>query len=157
MAPYHDHGTQQWHHLQSVMASYQMAPNGTEQWHPTTWHPAKAPYHSTQQMHRTMAPSNGTLPWHPAMTPYQMATMNGIQQWHPTTSTQQSHLTMAASNGTIPWASSNGTTSSLPRCVIAMAPYHMAPSNGILPWHPASSNGTQQWHLTMAPYHGTQQ
>ena len=52
-----------------IMASYQMAPNGTEQWHPTTWHPAKAPYHSTQQMHRTMAPSNGTLPWHPAMTP----------------------------------------------------------------------------------------
>ena len=63
MAPYH--GTQQWHHVQSIASS-----NGTQQWHLTTWHPAMA---SMQQWHRTMTPTmasyHRTLPWHPAMAP----------------------------------------------------------------------------------------
>ena len=96
---------------------------------------------------------------------------------------QQWHLTMAPSNGTLSdgtanvcthpppaMASSNGTTSSLSKCVITtprLLHPAMAASNGAL------SNGIQQWHLTTCyptmtssngtclsngtPYHGTQQ
>ena len=113
-----------------------------------------------------MAPSNGTLPWHLTTCHLAMAPYHGIQQWH---------LTMAPSNG---------TTSSLSKCVITtprllhpamapsngtlphgtqqwhftMAPYHMPPSNGTLPWHPAMApdHGTQQWHHVQS-VNGTQQ
>ena len=155
------HGTQQWH-LTMAPSIQQwrpaMAPS-IQQWHPP-WHPAMAPYHSTQQwhhvqsvksvittprlLHPAMAPSNGTLP-------------HGAQQWH---------LTMAPSNG---------TTSSLSKCVIttprllhpamaaAMAPstqqWHLTTWHP--PWHPAMApyHGTQQWHRSpaMAPSNGTQQ
>ena len=86
-----------------------------------------APYHGTP----AMAPSIGTQ-WHTAMAP-----RNGTQQWHPMApyhGTQQWHRTMAPSNG---------TTSSLSKCVITtprLLHPAMAPSNGTL------SDGTQQWH-----------
>ena len=100
------------------------------------------------------------------MAPWHVHSANVCTHPPPSNGTQQWHQTMAPSNG---------TTSSLSKCVIttprllhpAMAPYQMASSNGTLPWHlttchptTASSNGTQQWHLTMAPYpmapyHGT--
>ena len=72
----------------------------------------------------------------------------GIQQWHPAMAPYHMALTMA---------SSNGTTSTLPKCVIttprllhpAMAPYRIASSHA---YQMASINGIQQWHPAMAPY-----
>ena len=143
---------------------------GIQQWHPAMapYHMAltMTPYHGTQQWHHTMASSNGTtstLPkcvittshlLHPAMAPYhiasshayQMASINGIQQWHLT----RYHPAMAPYHVRT-MAPSNGTTSSLSKCVIT-APrlLHpaMAPSNGIR-WHLTT------WHLAMVPSNGT--
>ena len=107
MAPYHmppsNDGTLPWHPASS---------NGTQQWHPP-WHPAMAPDHGTLPWQPAMAPSSSlpkcviTTPrllglLHPAMAPYhmassnayQMAPINGIQQWR---------LTMASSNGSRQW------------------------------------------------------
>ena len=141
MAP--DHGTQQWHHAQSVKVCHNHSP--PQQWHPApsngilphgTHHgiQAMAPYHGTQQWHhvQSVASSNGTqqrhlTTWHPAMA--------SMQQWHRTMTP-----TMASYHGTLPWHP-------------AMAPRLSPPI--------ASSNGTQQWNLTtwhpaMPPYyHGT--
>ena len=119
MAPYH--GTQQWHHVQSIASS-----NGTQQWHLTTWHPAMA---SMQQWHRTMTPTmasyHRTLPWHPAMAPRPVC--------H-----RLLHPAMAPSNGTLP----HGTQ----QWHLTMAPDHMPPSNGSQQrqCHPAMA--AQQWH-----------
>ena len=142
-------GTQHWHlTMASSMAprpDYQSvskphppiaSSNGTQQWHAIgiyQWHPAVAPSngtppHGTQQSHLTMAPS--IQQWHPAMAP-------SIQQWHPPW-----HPAMVC-NGKArqpamaprPVCQSVITT---PRLLHpAMAPYHIAPSNGTWPWHPA--------------------
>ena len=168
---------QQWH---PAMARYwhpsMASSNGTQQWRPTTWHPAKAPYHGTQ--HPAMAPRNGTQ--HPAMAPTMattapsngtrsslskchnhsppIASSNGTQQWHLTTwhpamapdhGTQQWHHVQSVKvchNHSPPLASSNGSSNGTQHP--AMASYHMAPTM-------ASSNGTLPWHLTMAPSNGT--
>ena len=87
---------QQWHAMARYWHPSMASSNGTQQWHPTTWHPAMASYHN------------------PAMAP-------SIQQCH---CIHQWHLTTAPSNG----CQSVITT---PRLLHpAMAPYHMAPSNG---------------------------
>ena len=108
MASYH--GTQQWHHVQSAKVCHNHPP-------PIA---SSNPSNGTLP-HGTLTPSNGTLPWHPAMTPYQMAPINGIQQWrqqwHPTTC----NPAMAPYHGTLPWHP-------------AMAPYH-----GIQQWHHVQS------------------
>ena len=97
-------------------------------------------------------PCSSKQQWHPALTPHNgiqhgtTSTLSKcvkttpaycIQQWHPAMA-RYWHPSMASSNP-------------------AMAPHHMAPSNGTLPWHPASSNGTQQPAMapTMASSNGT--
>ena len=64
---------------------------------------------------------------------------------------------MTPSNGTLPWHRAKA-----PRTLGAMAPYHMAPSNGTAP-RPIRQrvHGTLPWHPIrphpMVPYYGTQQ
>ena len=123
-----------------------------QQWH-QQWHPAP----SNGILYHT-APSNGTLHHVQSVKmchkhPQPIASSNG---------TQQRHLTMAPSNG---------TKSSLSKCVIT-TPHllhpAMAPSNHTWPCLAIPSNGhvqsvkvchnhpaycIQQWHPAMAPYH----
>ena len=79
MAP--DHGTQQWHHVQSVKVCH------NQKWHLTTRHPATAmapnndTHHGILPSHLTMAPSNGTTS---NLSP-PIASSNGTQQWNLTT------------------------------------------------------------------------
>ena len=103
-------------------------------------------------------PCSSKQQWHPALTPH-----NGIRRGTTSRLTVKVcqnyprllHPAMAPSNGTL-LASINGIQQWHP----AMAPHHMAPSNGTLPWHPhpAMAPSIQlchpPWH---PPYHGTQQ
>ena len=75
-----------------------MPPNGTLQWHLTTWRLAMAPSGHVQSAN--LYPPNGTQQWHLAMASYHMAPSN--QQRHHVQSANVCTHPMAPSNGTLP-------------------------------------------------------
>ena len=97
-------------------------------------------------------PCSSKQQWHPALTLH-----NGIQ--HGTTSRLSKCVKTTPAYCIQQWHLHLTMAPSIQQWHPAMAPRHMAPSNGTLPWHPASSNGAQQWHPASSngTHHGIQQ